>query len=113
MSTTERRALVCALAHQLLGAGSWCGETHLQKAVYVAKRWLNVPEFEDYEFILYMYGPFSFELQEELREMRADDWIRSCFPPGMPYGPTLRPVKPMGELPKFREREFAFIAGRI
>lgn len=110
MSENKQRALVCALADNLNRNGSWCGETHLQKAVYVAKRWLEVPEFTDYEFILYMYGPFSFDLKEELREMRAEGWMRAHFRGGPAYGPTLLPGEQAGELPKSREREFDFIA---
>ena len=110
MSMEKQQALVCALADKLFGAGSWCGETHMQKAVYIAKRWLGISEFEDYEFILYMYGPFSFDLKRELRVMRMEGWLQPCFPPGMPYGPTLRPTEQAEWTSDAHAREFDFIA---
>lgn len=110
MNESKQWALICALAEKLFAAGSWCGETHMQKAAYVAKRWLGVSEFDDYEFILYMHGPFSFDLKGELRAMRVEGWLRSRFRPGTPYGPTLRPTE-LAEKPRnAREREFDFIA---
>ena len=110
MSMEKQQALVCALADKLFGGGSWCGETHMQKAVYIAKRWLGISEFEDYEFILYMYGPFSFDLKRELRVMRMEGWIQPCFPPGMPYGPTLRPTEQAEWTSDAHALEFDFIA---
>ena len=111
MSNQERWALVCALADELFDKDSWCGETHIQKAVYIALHWLGVSEFRDYEFTLYMYGPFSFDLKEDLGAMRIYGRIESQFPAGLSYGPTLRPVEKQAEqLPKTRDAEFAFIA---
>ena len=92
MTNNTQQALVCALATQLIDAGSLCGEAHLQKAAYVAKHWLKVSGFEDFEFILYMYGPFSFDLKGELRAMRAEGWFKSDSPP------TLRPTERVDNL---------------
>ena len=117
MNGSKQQMLVCALANQLIRAGNWCGETHLQKAIYVAKHWLGVSEFKDFEFILYMYGPFSFDLKGELRAMRADGLLESHFLPGMSYGPTLRLTKRAKKLIEqakkpsdVRACEFGFIA---
>ena len=48
----------------------WSGETHLQKATYLACWLVDIPF--DFDFILYKHGPFSFELRDELGSMRAD-----------------------------------------
>ena len=96
MDKKKQRALLCALADRLHRTGSWCGATHIQKATYVAARWLGVPEFRNFGFTLYIYGAFSFRLKRELDEMRGENWLDGHFAPGQTYGPTLRPGKRVG-----------------
>lgn len=91
MDKKQLRALICVLADQLRKSGSWCGSTHIQKAAYVAARWLGVPEFRNFGFTLYIYGPYSFCLKEELSVMRGEGWLEDYFAPGQTYGPTLLP----------------------
>ncbi len=78
----------------MLNKGSWCGETHLQKAVYFLKEVFRAPI--DFEYILYKYGPFSFELRDELTEMRAcslfDLMVKEAG-----YGPSYVPTPKGGE----------------
>ena len=66
--------------------GSWCGETHIQKTVYFLQQLEKVPL--DYDFVLYIHGPFSFDLRDELTAMRADGLIALKINP-IPYGPSL------------------------
>ncbi len=87
MTPLARKALLLNLLTQMRTRGSWCGETHIQKSTYVAQVVLNIP-FE-FEFILYKYGPFSFELRDELVAMRADDFLQQVSQ--YPYGTTLVP----------------------
>lgn len=82
----ERDALVLSLADSLIAAGSWCGETHLQKSVYILQELTGVPL--GFDFILYKHGPFSFDLRDALTAMRADYQLRIRANP-IPYGPTL------------------------
>ena len=110
MDKNQQRALVCAIAGQLRGTGSWCGATHIQKAVYVAARWLGVPEFRNFGFTLYTYGPFSFRLKEELSEMRGEGWLDDYFAPGQTYGPTLIPGERIGGSQLESRKEFNFVA---
>ena len=110
MDKNQQRALVCAMADRLRGADSWCGSTHIQKAAYVAARWLGVPEFRNFGFTLYTYGPFSFRLKEELSEMRGEGWLDDYFAPGQTYGPTLIPGEQVGDGPLESRKEFDFIA---
>jgi len=86
MKRRQREAIVLALADKLKEQGSWCGETHLQKAVYFLEELANVPL--GLGFILYKHGPFSFELRDEITAMRADGLIQMRFQP-YPYGPSL------------------------
>lgn len=85
MSRQERFALVSALLDELAQQKSWCGETHLQKATYLAQEMLSVPF--GFDFILYKHGPFSFDLRDEITAMRADGFLQ-LVPQGQ-YGPTL------------------------
>jgi len=70
MKRLEKVALITTLIEKLHTRGSWCGETHIQKAVYFLQELLKIPM--DFKFILYKHGPFSFDLRNELTEMQAD-----------------------------------------
>ena len=88
MEQTEKTAIVLGLMEALHSQDSWCGETHIQKCVYLVQEILDVnPEFE---FVLYKHGPYSFDLHDLLGEMRADLLIDRETRPA-PYGPTLKP----------------------
>lgn len=92
MDYPKRSALLVALIDALREQGSWCGETHLQKAVYVLQEMFGVPL--ELPFILYKYGPFSFDLRDELSAMRADGLVDLEYKP--PYGPRFLATE-MGE----------------
>ena len=86
MDRSNRASILTRLATKLRQSGSWCGETHMQKAVYLLQDLLDVPM--DFQFILYRHGPFSFDLRDELTSLRADELLvlESQAPP---YGPRL------------------------
>jgi len=86
MSLTLDYAIVGLIVRQLTENGSWCGETHIQKAAYVAKAVFGVPLSAD--FVLYKHGPFSFDLNGVLSSMRADK-VLSLVPQGR-YGPSIK-----------------------
>lgn len=81
-------ALVLELLKAMEDRGSWCGETHLQKASYFLQEVVAVPL--ELDFILYKHGPYSFELHEVLGDMRAKLLI-DVKPQPAPYGPSLKP----------------------
>jgi hypothetical protein len=87
LSYSVRCALVIDLLKQLHKNGSWCGETHVQKAMYISQD-LAKATF-GYKFIMYRHGPFSFDLKEELSAMRASNIIEFVFPQ-KEYGPSIR-----------------------
>lgn len=93
MDKWDKRALVLALIDALRASGSRCGETHVQKSFYVLQTMSKVPS--NFNFILYKHGPFSFDLQEFLHELRGDNLIAD-MPTGLPYG-TMLAVTPQGK----------------
>jgi uncharacterized protein YwgA len=73
--------------------GSWCGETHLQKALFILQD-ISKSNF-GYKFVIYKHGPYSFEFSSELTAMRAAGIIEFQFP-REGYGPSIQ-VTSFGE----------------
>jgi uncharacterized protein YwgA len=86
MERLQRAAVLLSLVECLRENGSWGGETHIQKAAYFLKEMLGVPL--DAEFVLYRYGPYSFDLDEQLVRMMADGVLKERLMP-YPYGPKI------------------------
>jgi len=117
MNSLAQDAILLGLTRRLDEHGSWSGETHVQKSAYVARETLHVPF--DFEFILYKHGPFSFELRDELEDMRIDGLLERVQQ-GPKYGPRLLVSSRGRELearfPRIAERYEAaldWIAGEI
>lgn len=116
MNEQTQSAILLSLIEHLKNWGSWCGETHVQKATYFLQELMGVPL--NFDFILYKYGPYSFALSDELVAMRADSLIR--LSPNPPYGPSLAPGEAAEQikkqfprtLKKF-EREIDFVARQL
>jgi uncharacterized protein YwgA len=116
MERLQRAAIVSSLAEALLKNGSWCGETHLQKSVYLLQVLCNVPS--DFDFVLYKHGPFSFDLSSELMSMRADGLLDVLEQ--YPYGPKLVPTpaaaaiqKRLSKTMKKYSQSVLFIAAQV
>ncbi len=86
MERNNQRTILLGMIKSLKDNKSWCGETHIQKAMYSLKTITNTPI--DYDFILYKHGAFSYDLRDELTEMRADGFLSIEINPS-PYGPSL------------------------
>lgn len=84
MELAERRILVSALVKKMRKKDSWAGETHIQKCVLFLQDMTNVPF--GYEFVLYKHGPYSFDLRNELTEMRSRLYLE--VEPRTGYGPS-------------------------
>jgi hypothetical protein len=83
-------------------AGPWGGDRELAEGFAAGARRRRSPPCADgalaapaggggplgWRFVLYKYGPFSFDLREELGELRAEDFLR-LEPPPSGYGPPL------------------------
>ena len=117
MKRLEKVVLLTTFIERLHTGGSWCGETHIQKATYFLQELLKVPM--DFKFILYKHGPFSFDLRNELTEMRADGILELEIK--IPnYGSSLTITKQGKEIQGFYnniiteyEKELGFIVEKL
>jgi uncharacterized protein YwgA len=83
--TNLQKAWVAAAAKTLADSGSWTGRTHLHKHLFIMNA-LHLAEVP-FEFELYHYGPYSFELDSVVAEMEAfGDLDKSYRKAG--YGPS-------------------------
>lgn len=110
MKKLAQDAVLIGLTRRLDARGSWCGETHLQKAAYLLHGLLDVP-FQ-FQFILYKHGPFSFELRDEISSMRADRLLDREIPPA-PYGPRIRTTERGLELEERFQRTMQLYGARL
>jgi uncharacterized protein YwgA len=117
MKRLQRAAVLLSLVEEMGNKGSWCGETHIQKAAYFLQKLLGVPLGHD--FILYKHGPYSFDLADEITGLRADSILKFEIRPE-PYGPSLAPDSVSSFLvdnyPKTREKyakQVAFVAAAL
>ena len=117
MKQHQRVALLTLLNREMMNKGSWCGETHIQKAAFLLQEMLRVNM--GYEFILYRHGPFSFELRDELVSMQADQLLELVVKQ-QGYGPTYLPTQFSEEFlerfPKTASRylkQVQFVAGAL
>ena len=95
MDRLQNAAILTELMVQLRANGSWCGETHVQKATYFLQEVLSVQT--GFEYILYKHGPYSFDLAEDLTALRADCLVDGNHrSPG--YGPALVPTQTSADL---------------
>lgn len=110
MTDGEKSAVLGELIEELLNHGSWCGETHVQKAAYLAQELLGVPL--GFEFVIYKHGPFSFDLRDALTAMRANNLLLLQFRSDS-YGPSLLPAKDLISLKARLEELLAGYSERL
>jgi hypothetical protein len=116
MKEEQNRAVLVTLISSLREKGSWCGETHIQKAAFFLKKLTGVPI--NFDFILYKHGPYSFELHDELSVMRAFGLLD--LEVSYPYGPRIANTDMGGTLlarfpkkPAQYQRQISFIADKL
>jgi len=90
MKHSQRAAILTLLNREMQRRGSWCGETHIQKATFFLQDLLGVDA--GFDFILYRHGPFSFDLRDELSSMQADGLLELAVK-REGYGPTYVPTQ--------------------
>lgn len=103
MKRLQKAAVLTRLIDELRRHKSWAGETHVQKAGYLLQEVTGVPL--GYDFVLYHYGPFSFDLRDELTALRADGLV--TLEPHLRYGPKLATTPQAEKLQKNFERTLA------
>jgi len=93
----KKHALILGVIEGLNRHGSWTGKTHVQKAMALlnAKADIALP----FQFVLYKHGPYSFDIEEELEQMKGYAAVVSESVPG--YGVMLR----AGEMAGFVKRQ--------
>lgn len=70
---------------ELRRVDSWTGRIHIHKLLYLGSRLLDIKT--PFEFELYRFGPYSFDLDDTIRDLSVADLIsREYRHPG--YGPT-------------------------
>ena len=84
---SEKTALMGHLVSQLRTVGNWCGETHIQKTVYILQTACRVSM--GYSFVLYKHGPYSFDLKLDTSRLLGRRMLKQ-EPSAPPYGPRLR-----------------------
>jgi uncharacterized protein YwgA len=117
MKKSQRDAVLLSLVREMITRGSWCGETHIQKAAYFLQALLGVPL--EFDFILYKHGPFSFDLIDEITALRADALLRYQTRP-YPYGSSIVPTDEaqsfLDSYPKTLKRyadQISFVADKL
>ena len=88
MDEVQRMGLLTYVVEVLNNAGNWTGRTHIQKFIYFAQETLGLQS--NYEFILYQRGPFSFDLDDDIRSLRSVGAVDIA--PAPPYGPRYYPT---------------------
>lgn len=74
MDRYANQAIVLELLKLMKSASSWCGETHLQKSVFILEYGLSNSSLH-YAYIMYKHGPYSFDLHDELSSMISNGMI--------------------------------------
>lgn len=117
MNRLQRAAVLTKLVKELRKSGSWCGETHIQKAVYLLQELAGMQT--GFSFVLYKHGPYSFELGDELTSLRADGLL-TLEPQELPYRPRMSAAASAADLqasyPKTLRRNdpsIRFIASKV
>jgi uncharacterized protein YwgA len=87
VNSFQHSAVIVSLVEKLHQHRSWCGETHVQKAAYILKDVFAVP-LEQFDFVLYKHGPYSFELTDHLARMRSRALLK-LVPQPYPYRPSI------------------------
>ena len=94
-SENARAALIaCLVAEMRKDNRSWCGETHIQEAVYFLQEITEVPL--PFKFILHKHGPCCFKLRDELTNLRAEGWLELEM--ADPYAPRFQRTKKRKQL---------------
>ena len=112
MNEFDRRALICHLVRAMRDEGSWTGETQIQKSVMFLQELLDVPL--GYDFVLYLHGPFSFDLRSELTLMRVRLYLdvepRAHYGASFTLGRRGKKAKP---IPFKYQRAIDFVAREV
>ncbi len=84
MKEGRRLRLLASVVQMLNEAGSWTGRMHIHKFLYFAQELLGLESGS--EFVLYQRGPYSFDVDADIRSLRSIGAV--AITPKPPYGPS-------------------------
>lgn len=84
----SKHSTILAVVEGLLRRGSWTGKTHVQKALSLLSDARLIPP--QFDFVLYKHGPYSFDVENEIEQMRSYEAVNIYANPNG-YGVTIRP----------------------
>ena len=79
MNKNERVEIILYIIKKLDSKGAGNGETTIQKLMYFIKQ-KNILDI-DYKYVLHNYGPFSFELNDDLNYLEESNMIEKISDP--------------------------------
>lgn len=85
MNVNYSYSIILNLITNLHSHHSWCGETHIQKNMYLFQTLYNINN--KFNFILYKHGPYSFDLHDIINELYVYNFIEPHS--RYPYGPRI------------------------
>lgn len=86
MKRLQKASLIVEMIDKMKERDGWAGETHLHKCLFFLQEMRGIPT--DYEFQIYHYGPYSFNLSDEIVQLKGDKIIIP-YPRPYPYAPSL------------------------
>lgn len=89
--STEAARWAVAAADALNRHGSWTGRIHIHKHLFITQV-LNLAH-PPFEYVLYDYGPYSFELDQEIVNLELFGLLSRSYPKAG-YGPRYEPTPP-------------------
>lgn len=118
MDLLRKIALVSELLDRIRANNVWAGPVHLQKSMFFLQKMRGVPL--GFEFVLYRYGPYSFELQDEIEYIRGSGFLKWFFHDSPGYATGLETTEASrnirDKLPKLMEKyedDLAFVSENI
>ncbi|MBX9911577.1 MAG: hypothetical protein K2Z25_23085 [Beijerinckiaceae bacterium] len=105
MNTSTKENLLAVdleLIARLKKAGSWCGETHVQKSMFLLSTFADSKL--GYDFIIYKHGPFSFDFKDDLVILQSIGAVKLKSTVAG-YGPSFE-MHPMADAIRERSRDF-------
>lgn len=83
----RKHALILEVVKGLKANDNWTGKTHVQKTMFLVSEATTVEV--PFEFVLYKHGPYSFDIETELEQMKSYDAL--VVQPVSSYGVELKP----------------------
>jgi hypothetical protein len=80
----EHHKLILETVNGLREKGSWTGKTHVIKTLFLVSCKIELP----FDFLLYKHGPYSFDIDLELEEMKS--YLAVVSEQVLGYGPRLK-----------------------